>query len=378
MNSNQHIWLSPSDVSSGELNFQSFPIGGDKAIRDFEVSIGGYLGGQKYVACTSSGTAAIHLALLMSGVQQGDQVLCQSLTFVASANPIVYLGAIPVFIDSELDTWNMCPIQLERAILQKMREGIKLKAIIVVHIFGMPARMDEIADIAKKYNIVLIEDAAEAMGSSYKNQKCGTFGKFGIYSFNQNKLITTSGGGALMCNTKEEQKQAIFLATQAKDQKAHYEHSQLGFNCRMGTLNAALGINQIERIDVKLKRRRENNLFYRDIFESVNGVSVFSESNSDFFSNHWLSCILIDPFEAGFSKEDLRLWMIERNIETRSVWKPMHLQPLYKDCDYFGGSICQELFETGLCLPSGSNLSTIDKERIKSTVFEFLNSNNLS
>lgn len=373
MNSKKTIFLSKPDYSSNhfdELILNNFSQNNNILSLENELEL--FLIREKSIACLSSGTSAIHLALLLAGIKKGDEVLCQSLTFVASVNPIMYLGAKPVFIDSELDTWNMCPVQLERAILQKVSEGNKPKAILLVHIFGMPAKLEELGAIAKKYNITLIEDAAEALGSTYKKKKCGSFGDYGVFSFNQNKIITTSGGGALICDTEGEKNRAIYLASQAKDKKSYYEHSEVGYNYRMGQLNAALGLSQLKTLDEKIRLRREINIFYKELFKSVSGVTVFSEPNGNFYSNHWLTCILIDKKKAGFSKEDLRLFLKLENIETRSVWKPMHLQPVFQDIEYFGASNSEELFLNGLCLPSSSSLTISDKERIKSTINQFI------
>ena len=337
-------------------------------VNGFEKDLQNYIKQDKAVACLSSGTAALHLALILANVQQGDEVLCQSFTFSASANPIVYQGAKPIFIDSESDTWNMCPDALEKAIVEGIVSGKKPKAIIVVHLYGMPAKMDEISAIAKKHSITLIEDAAEALGSSYKGQKCGTFGDFGILSFNGNKIITTSGGGALVCKTKEDKQKAIFLATQARDDAPHYQHSQIGYNYRMSNVLAGIGRGQMEILDKHVALRRENHQFYQELFKDVEGVTVFKEPSEDYFSNHWLSCVLIDKSVTGFSREDLSLQLEKENIESRPLWKPMHLQPVFKDCLYFGMQVTENLFEKGLCLPSGSNLTNDDRKRIEVSI----------
>ena len=377
MNIKKRIYLSQADYSSNQILTDNSSLEKNE-IYQFENAIESFLEEEKLVTCLSSGTSAIHLALILAGVSNSDEVLCQSLTFVASINPITYLGASPVFIDSEQDTWNMCPIQLEKVIVQKITNGNKPKAIIVVHIFGMPAKMDEICSIAKKYNIILIEDAAEAVGSKYKNKKCGTFGEFGIYSFNQNKIITTSGGGALICTSEKDKDRAIYLATQAKENKPYYEHKEIGYNYRMGQLNAALGLAQLVNIEDKVRLRRINQAFYKQICKNIAGVTVFSEPSHDFYSNHWLSCILINSKKSGFTKEELRQWLEKNSIESRSVWKPMHLQPVFKNCEYSGGTVSEELFNNGLCLPSSSNLSKNDKERIQKVIFDFLDNRNLN
>ena len=376
---NSKIWLSSPHIGGGEMKYiqDAFdtnwiaPVGPN--ILGFEQDLKAYLNTKNEVVALSSGTAAIHLALILSGVIAGDTVVCQSMTFSASANPIKYQGATPVFIDSEMDTWNMCPKALEEAIKSLVLKGNKPKAIIVVHLFGMPAKIDEISAIAKKYKISLIEDAAEALGSSYKGQKCGSFGDFGILSFNGNKIITTSGGGALICKTKEIKQRAIFLATQARDKAPHYQHSELGYNYRMSNVLAGIGRGQMEVLDKHIACRRANNKFYNEeLFNTIDGIIVFKEPNENYFSNHWLTCILIDESKTGFSREALRLFLLEKNIESRQLWKPMHLQPVFNDCNYYGNTISQTLFEKGLCLPSGSNLSTIDLKRIKSSIDVFL------
>ena len=367
---NDKIWLSSPHMEGTEQKYvqEAFdtnwvaPLGPN--VTGFEQDLENYLEENVHVAALSSGTAAIHLALILSGVKNGDEVLCQSFTFSASANPITYQGAKPIFIDSEKDTWNMCPVALEEAIKNKISKGKKPKAIIVVHLYGMPAKIDKISTIAKKYNIKLIEDAAEALGSSYKNQKCGTFGDYGILSFNGNKIITTSGGGALVCKTEKAKQKAIFLATQARDNAPHYQHSKIGYNYRMSNVLAGIGRGQMEVLDKHVALRRTNNQFYQKLFKNVAGVTVFTELNSDFFSNHWLSCILVDEKKARFSREGVRIQLEKDNIESRPLWKPMHLQPVFATCDYYGNTISENLFNKGLCLPSGSNLTDKDRERI--------------
>lgn len=362
------IHISTAHFGGGELKYINNILtsnGYDNNIAPFEQDLEAYLGNNVKVAALSAGTAAIHLALILSGVQREDVVLCQSFTFSASANPIAYQGAIPVFIDSEKDTWNMCPIALEKAIQENIAKGTKPKAIIVVHLYGMPAKIEEIATIAKKYGIKLIEDAAEALGSTYKNQKCGTFGDFGILSFNGNKIITTSGGGALVCKTEENKQKAIFLATQARDEAPHYQHSQIGYNYRMSNIVAGIGRGQMEVLDKHIALRRANNEMYQEIFAKINGVTVFTEPNTDYFSNHWLSCIVVDENVCKVSTEQIRLALLEANIESRPLWKPMHLQPVFEGTAHYGTSFSETLFQTGLCLPSGSNLTPEDKERVK-------------
>ncbi|WP_299248775.1 aminotransferase class I/II-fold pyridoxal phosphate-dependent enzyme [uncultured Lacinutrix sp.] len=368
------IWLSSPHMGGNEQKYvqEAFdtnwiaPLGPN--VNGFEKDLEEYLGNDSKVACLSSGTAALHLALVLADVKLNDEVLCQSMTFSASANPITYQGAKPVFVDSELDTWNMCPIHLENAIKEGISKGNKPKAIIIVHLYGMPAKMDEISAIAKKHEIVLIEDAAEALGSTYKGQKCGTFGDYGVLSFNGNKIITTSGGGALVCKTEESKQKAIFLATQARDNAPHYQHSEIGFNYRMSNVLAGIGRGQMEVLDKHIGLRREMNQFYREIFKNIEGIDVFVEPSTDYFSNHWLSCITIDEQKTGFSSEYIRLKLLEDNIESRPLWKPMHLQPVFKSSMYFGNLVSEKLFNNGLCLPSGSNLTSKEREQIKESI----------
>ena len=341
-------------------------------VSGFEDSLENYLGEESLVAALSSGTAALHLALILLGVERGDEVICQSMTFSASANPIVYQGATPIFVDSEKDTWNMCPQYLEEAILDRISNGKKPKAIIAVHLYGMPYKVEEINAISRKYKIPIIEDSAEALGSTYKNQKCGTFGDISILSFNGNKIITTSGGGALVSKNNSVKEKAIFLATQARDAAAHYQHSQIGYNYRLSNICAGIGRGQMEVLDEHVQLRREMNLFYKNIFKDWKGVQVFSEPSEDYKSNHWLSCIVIDENKAGFSSQTLRLALEKENIEARPLWKPMHLQPVFGNAPYYGESVSEDLFKNGLCLPSGSNLKNIEKQRILDVLMKYV------
>ena len=341
-------------------------------VDSFEEALESYLQEGSCVVALSSGTAALHLALIILGVEHGDEVLCQSMTFSASANPIAYQGAIPVFVDSEAETWNMCPHHLEEAIKDRISKGKKPKAIIAVHIYGMPFRIDEIVSISKKYQIPLIEDSAESLGSSYKNKKCGTFGDISILSFNGNKIITTSGGGALVSKDKNVKEKAIFLATQARDKAPHYQHSQIGYNYRLSNICAGIGLGQMEVLDDHVVLRREMNQFYRDIFQDVEGVSVFTEPSGVYYSNHWLSCITVDEKKSGFTSSTILSALKKENIEARPLWKPMHLQPVFKDAPYYGGNIAETLFKNGLCLPSGSNLTKSEKQRIKEVLGQFV------
>ena len=376
-NKNPKIYLSSPHMGGTENKYvqEAFdtnwiaPLGPN--VNGFENSLENYLEKNCYVATLSSGTAALHLALILLGVKRGDEVICQTMTFSASANPIVYLGATPVFIDSELDTWNLCPNYLEEAIKDRINKGKKPKAIIAVHLYGMPYKVDEIKLVAEKYEIPIIEDSAEALGSSYKSKKCGTFGDLSILSFNGNKIITTSGGGALVTKKVELKEKAIFLATQARDDAPHYQHSEIGYNYRLSNICAGIGIGQMEVLDKHVALRRQMNQFYVNLFKYTEGVYVFKESSSDFESNHWLTCITIDEPKSGFSSEDIRIALQKDNIESRPLWKPMHLQPIFKNASYYGGSVSEELFKKGLCLPSGSNLNSLEKERITKVLSKF-------
>jgi dTDP-4-amino-4,6-dideoxygalactose transaminase len=302
-------------------------------------------------------------------VQAGDEVICQSMTFSASANPILYLGATPVFIDSEAQTWNLCPLALEAAIIDRIKKGRKPKAIIAVHLYGVPYQIVSIREVADKYTIPILEDSAEALGSSYKGQKCGTFGDIGILSFNGNKIITTSGGGAIVTRTKEQKEKAIFYATQSRDNAPHYQHSEIGYNYRMSNICAGIGRGQMEVLDEHVALRRQMHDFYVEVFASIEGVDVFSTPNEDYFANYWLSAITIDENKTkGITRETLRLALEAENIESRPLWKPMHLQPIFEKYPYYGSNVAQNLFENGLCLPSGSNLTDIDRERISKVI----------
>ncbi len=318
----------------------------------------------KHVAALSSGTAAIHLALILLGVERDDEVICQSFTFSASANPIVYQGAIPVFVDSEIDTWNMDPVLLEETIKDRIKKGKKPKAIIVVHLYGMPAKLKEIRDISVKYQVPIIEDAAEALGSKYNNRPAGSFGKFGILSFNGNKIITTSGGGALLSNNKKLIEKARFLATQARDNAPHYQHSHIGYNYRMSNVLAGIGRGQLKVLDKRVKQRRGNFEFYKKHLNNIGGIEFQPESENS-FSNRWLTAITINSkITNGITREDVRRALEKENIEARPLWKPMHLQPIFKNAPKYVNGTSEKLFKNGLCLPSGSNLTIKDLERI--------------
>ena len=316
-----------------------------------------------YVAALTSGTAAIHLSLRMLNVSKGDIVMVQSFTFCGTTNPVSYQDAELVFIDSELDTWNMCPLALKDALEHYKNRSVK--AIMPVHLYGMPAKMDEIQQVAGEYNVLVIEDAAEALGAKYKNQSCGTFGELAALSFNGNKIITTSGGGALVSKHKHYIDQARFLATQARDEAPHYQHSQIGYNYRMSNIVAGIGRGQMEVLDKRVAQRRANNQRYRNFFAGIDGVTFQTEPNSDYFSNCWLTAILIEPsLTGGITREDVRLALDAENIESRPLWKPMHMQPVYEGTKFFGSGVCEKLFEQGLCLPSGSNLTETEFDRI--------------
>ncbi|MCF6351458.1 MAG: DegT/DnrJ/EryC1/StrS family aminotransferase [Cyclobacteriaceae bacterium] len=315
----------------------------------------------KHVAALVSGTSAIHLALKILGVEPDDTVLTQSFTFAASAFPIIYLGAKPIFIDSEQNTWNMDPNVLEDALQQINKSPNQLpKAIMPVHLYGMPSKMEEINEVAAKYDIPVIEDAAEALGALYKNKPCGSLTEMGILSFNGNKIITTSGGGALLSNNEEYIKKAKFLATQARDNAPHYQHTQIGYNYRLGNVNAAIGLGQMEVLDERVKRKREIFNFYNDALADVEGISFQSEPKES-FSNRWLTTILTPSFE---QRETIRLALEKENIESRPLWKPMHLQPVFKEAQYIGGNVAENLFNKGLCLPSGTAMTESDLRRI--------------
>lgn len=370
----EKIWLSSPHMGGTEQKYvqEAFdtnwvaPLGPN--VIGFEKDLETYLKSEVKVAALSSGTAALHLALIQLGVSHGDEVICQSMTFSASANPIVYQGAIPVFVDSELDTWNICPKALEVAINDRIKKGKKPKAIIAVHLYGMPFKVDEIVAVVNKYEISLIEDSAEALGSTFKGQKCGTFGAYNILSFNGNKIITTSGGGALVCKTQTAKEKTIFLATQARDNAPHYQHSEIGYNYRMSNICAGIGRGQMEVLDKHIALRRLMHQKYVEFFKEIESVTILNEPDRNYFSNHWLTAIVVDSFE---KREALRLAFESQNIETRPLWKPMHLQPIFSNFLYYGNKNAESLFKKGLCLPSGSNLTDNQRERILFVLEEF-------
>lgn len=365
---NSKIWLSSPHMGGNELKYvnEAFetnwvaPLGPN--VNAFEKELAQYLG-IKHCAALVSGTAAIHLALILLDVKQGDEVICQSFTFSATANPIVYQGATPIFIDSEPETWNMDPELLEKAIKERLSKGKKPKAIIVVHLYGMPAKMDEILKIALNYEIPVIEDAAEALGSRYKGKACGTMGCMGILSFNGNKIITTSGGGALLSNDHDLIHKARFLATQARDNAPHYQHSHIGYNYRMSNVVAGIGRGQLEVLNLRIEQRRANNQYYHELLEGIKGITFHTETNNS-FSNYWLTSIIIDPEVTGITREDLRKGLEQDNIESRPLWKPMHLQPVFSGAPAYINGFSEYAFLNGLCLPSGSNLTDDDRQRI--------------
>ncbi|ALM49906.1 pyridoxal phosphate-dependent aminotransferase [Flavobacterium psychrophilum] len=369
--SNSKIWLSSPHMGGNELKFinEAFdanwvaPLGPN--VDGFEADLETYLGDEVNVGALSSGTAALHLGLILLGVQPGDEVLCQSMTFSASANPIMYLGATPIFVDSEKETWNLCPNALEDAIKDRINKGKQPKAIIAVHLYGMPYKADAIKQISEKYGIPVLEDSAEALGSTYKGQKCGTFGDIGVLSFNGNKIITTSGGGAIVCKNKELKNKAVFLSTQARDNAPHYQHSEVGYNYRMSNICAGIGRGQMEVLDKHIGLRRRMHGFYNDLFKDHDGITLFKEANDDYFSNHWLSAAIFNPeYSNGITREDVRLVLDKNNVESRPLWKPMHMQPVFQSFPYYGANVAENLFRDGLCLPSGSNLNDQDRSRI--------------
>lgn len=382
---NNKIWLSSPHMGGSELKYihEAFasnlilPFGNN--VDTFEDSLEDYLfegiNEKVYVAAVSSGTAAIHLGLLLLGVGKGDEVLIQSHTHIASANPILYLNAVPVFIDSETDTLNICPITLENAIKDRISKGKKPKAIVAVHLYGNPYKVDEVRDVANRYGIPILEDGAESLGSQYKGKYCGVFGDISAISFNGNKIITTSGGGAIVLPTKELKEKTVFLATQARDKAPYYQHSTIGYNYRISNICAGIGRGQMEVLQQHIVLRQNVHEFYKTVFEEIEGVTVFSMQDEDYVSNCWLTVILMDLEVVGKTPEDLRVFLEKDTIESRHLWKPMHLQPLYQEFEYYGNNVCEQLFLSGLCLPSGSNLTEEDKKRIKISLHNFFNLN---
>jgi len=339
----------------------------------FEELLKSYLGGKKEVVALSAGTAAIHLGLVLLGVKPGDEVICQSFTFCASANPITYLGATPVFVDSESDTWNISPVLLEKAIEDRIaKTGKKPKAIIPVHLYGMPAKMDEIVAVAGKYQIPILEDAAEALGARYKGACCGTFGEVAALSFNGNKMITTSGGGALICSTDAAKKEAVFYATQARESYPYYQHEKIGYNYRMSNVCAGIGRGQMEVLEDHVAHHKHVHQLYQKAFEPIDGVSVQDNPDEDFDSNFWLSTILIDENKTGVNYETLRVALDKKNIETRPLWKPLHLQPVFSSAPAYVDGTSERLFHQGLCLPSGPCVTDEEVQYVVDSIMECL------
>ncbi|MBO0323556.1 aminotransferase class I/II-fold pyridoxal phosphate-dependent enzyme [Muricauda sp. CAU 1633] len=368
------IWLSSPHMGGTEQHYvkEAFdtnwvaPLGPN--VDGFEASISDYYTNEVNTAALSSGTAAIHLALKLLGVSHDDDVICQSFTFSASANPITYLGANPIFVDSEKDTWNISPELLEEAILDGIENGKKPKAIVAVHLYGMPYKTQEVAEISAKYGIPVVEDSAEALGSSVNGQKCGSFGDIGILSFNGNKIITTSGGGALLTKDIEIKKKAVFLATQARDNAPHYEHSSIGHNYRMSNILAGIGRGQMEVLDDRVTARRANYQYYKQRLGHLETIQFLEEPNG-FYCNRWLTCILTPSYEV---REKIRLALQVEDIESRPLWKPMHEQPVFKNFKSYTNGTSSDLFKRGLCLPSGSNLLEEDLYRITSLILNNL------
>ena len=388
MKPHETIWLSSPHPSGREMKYieeafsknHIFPNGAN--VDGFESDLKKYTGAA-YASCVSSGSAAIHLALIILGVDQGDEVICSSFTFSASANPIVYQKAMPIFVDSESatpafagagsGTWNMSPALLEDAIIDRIRKGKRPKAIIAVHLYGMPARMDEIMEIANRFEIPVIEDAAEALGSEFNGTACGTIGEIGILSFNGNKIITTSGGGAMLSNNPDYCTQAKFLATQARDNFPHYQHTQIGYNYRMSNICAGIGRGQMEVLDDRVHKRRENFLFYKEALKDLPGITFLEEPDERFYSNHWLTAILVDPEKTGgVTREQIRLEFLKLNIESRPLWKPMHLQPVFRDCPAYVDGTSEGLFTIGLCLPSSTNITDEDRSFVAESLREII------
>lgn len=373
------IWLSSPHMGGNELKYihEAFdtnwvaPLGPN--VDGFEDDLAGYLKEDVSVAALSSGTAAIHLALILAGVKEGDEVICQSFTFSASANPIVYQKATPIFVDSEPETWNMCPVLLKEAIKDRISLGKKPKAIIPVHLYGMPSKMDEILAVAKEYQIPVIEDAAEALGSHFSGRMMGTIGELAALSFNGNKIITTSGGGALVSKNTALIEKARFLATQARDNAPHYEHSHIGYNYRMSNISAGIGRGQMEVLNDRVESRRNVFSYYEKHLSKLSGISFQPEMEGS-FSNRWLTAIIVNPsLTGGITREDIRLTLASYNIESRPLWKPMHLQPVFENYPFYDNNVSRGLFNNGLCLPSGSNLEEEDLERVVSIITDLIN-----
>jgi dTDP-4-amino-4,6-dideoxygalactose transaminase len=372
------IWLSPPHMGGNEMTYVQeaydtnwvAPLGNN--VNEFERSLAEYINVNQ-ASALSAGTASIHLALVLLGVQAGDEVIVQSFTFSASVNPILYLGAIPILVDSEEETWNMCPLALRRAIDDRISKGRKPKAILPVHLYGMPAKMNEIKEIADFYSIPIVEDAAEALGSVLHGKKMGAWGKLGVLSFNGNKIITTSGGGSLVSDDENLIEKSRFLASQSRDDAPHYQHSEIGYNYRMSNILAGIGRGQMEVLSDRVKQRRKVNAWYRELLENRRGITFHNEPTKDYYSNYWLTSITVNPKETGrVSNNDIRLALEKENIESRPLWKPMHLQPVFSKYPFYSTGVSEILFEKGLCLPSGSNMTENDMHRIKRTLKQIL------
>ena len=369
----KRIWLSSPHIGEKEALYvkEAFdtnwiaPVG--PHINAFENDLSSILSNYN-VAALSSGTAAIHLALVMLEVGRGDEVICPTFTFAATVNPILYQGATPVFIDSEEESWNMCPNLLEEAIQDRIRRGNKPKAIILVHLYGMPANLDAIMNVANNYEIPVIEDAAESLGAKYNQRAVGTFGTFGVFSFNGNKIITTSGGGALISSNKRLIDRVKYLATQARDDAPHYEHSVVGYNYRLSNVLAGIGRGQLEVLSERIEKRRSIFDYYKDKLSPL-GICSFLEEKESIFSNRWLTTILLSE-DYKIDKDFLRLELDKSNIEVRPLWKPMHKQPVFNDFDIYGGGVSELFFKQGVCLPSGSNLLESDIERVVNNIIK--------
>jgi dTDP-4-amino-4,6-dideoxygalactose transaminase len=366
---NTRIWLSPPHMSGKEEKYirEAFttnwiaPLGPN--VDRFEQELSRYLGGS-HTAVLNSGTSAIHLALIQLGVGQGDEVIVPDFTFSATVNPVIYQGANPVFVDSEMNTWNMDPQLLEEAITDRLKKNKKPKAILVVDIYGMPASMEEILDISAKYDIPLIEDSAEALGSKYNGQPCGTFGEMGILSFNGNKIITTSGGGALVSGNAAYVNRARFLAAQAREDALHFEHLHLGYNYKMSNVLAGIGRGQLEVIDDRVAARRYNNQCYRRLLSDIRGLVFQSEPTEKYYSNFWLTSVIFNEPGDHFTSRSVLEALRADDIDSRPLMKPMHLQPVFKKHPSYLNGVSEHLFNHGLCLPSGSCLVIQDLERI--------------
>lgn len=374
---NTRIWLSPPHMGGKEKEYliEAFntnwiaPLGPN--VDRFEEDLSNYCN-MKYVAALSSGTAAIHLALILLGVEKGDEVIASSFTFSATINPIVYQGATPVLIDSESDTWNMCPELLEEAIIDRLKKGKKPKAIVPVHLYGMPVKMDRILSIANQYDIPIIEDAAEALGSRFDDQPVGSFGKIAILSFNGNKIITTSGGGALLSNDKRLVARARYLATQARVKAPHYQHKEIGYNYRMSNVLAGIGRGQMDVLEQRVSQKRGVFDYYRIHLDQYSEISFQEEPDTAFYSNRWLTTMLLDSSQTDVSREDLRIALGEDDIESRPLWKPMHLQPVFSSCPSYLNGNSERLFNEGICLPSGSDLTRNEMHRVIDVISECL------